>query len=117
MKSLNKIISRFISKYSPKLHFCLAYYHHRHKWPNLNKPTDLSELWIKRLLEGHINQYFYLADKFFVIILPLTCLFCFMVVLLSSSPSSIFIVNSISLSFLLKEIVLVVLLELLSSLY
>ena len=66
MKSLNKIISRFISKYSPKLHFCLAYYRRRHKWPNLNKPTDLSELWIKRLLEGHINQYFYLADKFLV---------------------------------------------------
>ena len=66
MESLNKFISRIVSKLSPRMHFCLAYYHHRHKWPNLNKPKDLSELWIKRLLDGRINQYYQLADKYLV---------------------------------------------------
>ena len=51
MESLNKIVSRIISKFFPRIHFCLAYYHHRHKWPNLTCPKDLSELWIKRLLD------------------------------------------------------------------
>ena len=66
MESINIIISRILSKYSPKLHFCLAYYHHRRKWPNLKEPKDLSELWIKRLLDGKINQYYKLADKYLV---------------------------------------------------
>lgn len=66
MKYLNKIISRIISKVSPRMHFCLAYYHHRHRWPNLKAPKDLSELWIKRLLDGEINQYYKLADKYLV---------------------------------------------------
>lgn len=66
MESLNKIVSRIISKFFPRIHFCLAYYHHRHKWPNLTCPKDLSELWIKRLLDGQVNQYYQLADKYLV---------------------------------------------------
>lgn len=64
MKTLNKCVSRIVSYISPKLHFSLAYFNHRHKWPNLKNPTDLSELWIKRLLNGTINQYYFLADKY-----------------------------------------------------
>lgn len=66
MESLNKIVSRIISKFFPRIHFCLAYYHHRHKWPNLTCPKDLSELWIKRLLDGQVNQYYQRADKYLV---------------------------------------------------
>ncbi len=64
MESLNKVLSRVISRLSPKIHFCLAYYHHRHRWPNLKSPKDLSELWIKRLLDGNINKFYILADKY-----------------------------------------------------
>lgn len=66
MESVNRIVSRIISRFSPKLHYCLAYYDHRHKWPNLDNPHDLSELWIKRLLDGTVNKYYFLADKYAV---------------------------------------------------
>lgn len=59
-------VPRFISKISPKLFFSLAYFHHRKKWPNLNEPTDLSELWIKRVLDGTNDKYYHLADKYSV---------------------------------------------------
>ncbi|MCR5850752.1 MAG: hypothetical protein K6G92_08590 [Bacteroidaceae bacterium] len=64
MKSVNKLITRIISIYSQKLYFQIAYFHHRKRLPNLKNPQDLSELWIKRLLEGKINYYYYLADKY-----------------------------------------------------
>lgn len=63
MESLNKFCSRIISSLSPKWHYRLAYYHHRGKFPNLNAPKDLSELWIRRLLDGKVNDYYKLADK------------------------------------------------------
>ena len=66
MERLNKKISRLVSAFSPKLHFYMAYYHHRHRWPNLIEPKDLSELWIRRLLDGGINHYYTLADKYLV---------------------------------------------------
>lgn len=66
MVSLNKYISRIISRFSPKTYFLLAYLHHRKRFPNLKSPKDLSELWIQKLLKGEINKYYYLADKYTV---------------------------------------------------
>ena len=68
MKLMNKngIIPRLVSKISPKLFFCIAYFHHRKKWPNFKNPQDLSELWIKRILDGTNDKYFRLADKYCV---------------------------------------------------
>lgn len=66
MTTINKQLSRIISSFSPKTYFQLAYFHHRKRLPNFESPQDLSELWIKRLLSGKINEYYYLADKYAV---------------------------------------------------
>lgn len=63
MVIVNKLLSRIISSVSPKMHYLLAYFHHRRRFPNLNNPQDLSELWIKRILDGKINEFYELADK------------------------------------------------------
>lgn len=64
MKVVNKLFSRLISRFSPRIYFQLAYLHHRHKLPNLDDPKDLSELWIRRVLDGTINNIYFLADKY-----------------------------------------------------
>ena len=66
MHSLNRFISRIISGLSQKTHFQMAYFHHRKRLPNLQSPQNLSELWIKLVLDGEINKYYYLADKYAV---------------------------------------------------
>lgn len=64
--SLKNFIARHLPVLSPRLFFTLAYYHNRGKFPNLRHPKDLSELWIKRILDGKINELSYLADKYAV---------------------------------------------------
>ena len=59
-------LARLFSSFSPRLFFTLAYFHNRGKLPNFKKPHDLSELWIKKILSGEINDYYYLADKYLV---------------------------------------------------
>ena len=59
-------LAHYIPKISPGLFFRLAYFHNRGRFPNLSKPKDLSEIWIKRVLDGKVNELFYLADKFAV---------------------------------------------------
>lgn len=49
-----------------KMSFVLSYLHNRHKLPNLRHPKDLSEIWIKRVLDGKIEDIAYLADKYAV---------------------------------------------------
>ncbi len=63
---MKHILARLLSKLSPRLFFTLAYFHNRGKLPNFKKPNDLSELWIKKILSGEINDYYYLADKYLV---------------------------------------------------
>lgn len=46
--------------------FWLSYVHNRHRLPNFKHPKDLSEIWIKRVLDGKINELAYLADKYAV---------------------------------------------------
>lgn len=61
---IKDILSKAISKYSPSLFFKLAYFHNRYKFPNLNNPHDLSEIWIKKVLNGDNLKNFILADKY-----------------------------------------------------
>lgn len=49
-----------------KMSFVISYLHNRHKLPNLRHPKDLSEIWIKRVLDGKITDLAYLADKYAV---------------------------------------------------
>lgn len=52
----------FITK-DGKLSFWLSYVHNRHRLPNFDNPKDLSEIWIKYVLDGKVNDLYYLADK------------------------------------------------------
>lgn len=61
---IKDLASRLISKCSPALFFKIAYIHNRHKFPNLNNPNDLSELWIRKVLRGDNLRDFILADKY-----------------------------------------------------
>lgn len=47
-----------------KLSFVISYLHNRYRFPNLRNPKDLSEIWIKRVLDGKVNELSYLADKY-----------------------------------------------------
>lgn len=49
-----------------KMELCLSYLHNRHRWPDLKNPHDLSEIWIKRILDGKVNENYWLADKYAV---------------------------------------------------
>lgn len=46
--------------------FIVSYFHNRHCFPNLRHPKDLSEIWIKHVLDGKVNELSYLADKYAV---------------------------------------------------
>ena len=49
-----------------KASFVLSYLHNRGRFPNLKHPKDLSEVWIKKVLDGEVNKMYYLADKYAV---------------------------------------------------
>lgn len=46
--------------------FILSYFHNRGRLPNLRHPKDLSEIWIKYVLDGKVNEMASLADKYAV---------------------------------------------------
>lgn len=57
-------LARFISRYSPTVFFKIAYLHNRRKLPNFKNPKDLSEIWIKKTLQGDNIRNYTLADKY-----------------------------------------------------
>lgn len=61
---INGFIASKLATLSPKFVLNLAYFHHRGKFPNLKNPSNLSEIWISKLLGGEFNKYFFLADKY-----------------------------------------------------
>ena len=62
---IKKFILRILGKNSNgKLSFVLSYIHNRYKMPNLSSPKDLSEILIKRVLDGEVDKIYYLADKY-----------------------------------------------------
>ncbi len=65
---LKRIILSFIGRNSSngKLSFVVSYLHNRYRFPNLKHPKDLSEIWIKRVLDGKVNEISSLADKYVV---------------------------------------------------
>lgn len=64
--NLKRKILKFVGSNSTngRLTFVLSYFHNRKKLPNLNNPKDLSEILIKRVLDGKVNELYYLADKY-----------------------------------------------------
>ena len=62
---IKKNILRFFNLNSSngKAQFVISYIHNRRRLPNFQNPKDLSEIWIKRVLDGKINELSYLADK------------------------------------------------------
>lgn len=64
--TIKQRFSHLVGKLSPRLFFSIAYFHNRGRWPNLNKPSDISEIAIKRVLDGKIDELSYLADKYAV---------------------------------------------------
>lgn len=67
MNFKNSILS-FLGKHSKngKAAFIISYLHNHGHLPNLRTPKDLSEIWIKRVLDGKVNEIAYLADKYAV---------------------------------------------------
>lgn len=61
---IKSIISHLISKMSPKMFFAIAYIHNRKKIPNFKHPHDISEIWIKYILDGKPKDNYWLADKY-----------------------------------------------------
>ena len=65
---IKQLISNLLGKASRngRLSFYISYVHNRHRLPNFNHPRDLSEIWIKRVLDGEVNNIANLADKYAV---------------------------------------------------
>ena len=68
LSSIKPAILSFLGKHSTngKWSFMLSYFHNRGRLPHLNNPKDLSEIWIKRVLDGKVNEWASLADKYAV---------------------------------------------------
>lgn len=62
--SIKTLIATRVSNICPELFFNIAYLHNRGKFPNLKSPKDLSEIWIKKIINGEIDKIYYLADKY-----------------------------------------------------
>lgn len=64
MLGLELINMYVLGKFFPTLAFKMSYLHHRHKFPDLKNPKDLSEIWYKKTKDGYYLKHFELADKF-----------------------------------------------------
>lgn len=62
--NLKSFFVRYISKLSPRLYFIIAYVHNRGRFPHFKNPRDLSEIWVKEVLDGKFDSVYYLADKY-----------------------------------------------------
>ena len=63
---IKRMILDFLGRHSKngKAAFELSYLHNRGRLPDLKHPQNLSEIWIKKVLDGEVNRIFYLADKY-----------------------------------------------------
>ena len=57
-------VAYIVSKLSPKFFFIIAYVHNRKRVPHFKHPRDLSEIWIKSILDGKPREMYWLADKY-----------------------------------------------------
>lgn len=64
--NIKNMIARFAGHISPRLFFNIAYYHNRKCLPRLSQPRDISEILIKRVLDGEVAKSYFLADKYLV---------------------------------------------------
>lgn len=61
---MKQVIVHFVSKFSISLFFTIAYIHNRKRVPHFKHPRDLSEIWIKYILDGKPKKNYWLADKY-----------------------------------------------------
>ena len=61
-----KILNLLGKSKNGKISFLISYLHNRGCLPNLKQPKNLSEIWIKKVLDGEYNSIYYLADKYAV---------------------------------------------------
>ncbi len=66
MSRLKSYLANRVANISQPMFFRIAYFHNRGHFLNLKKPKDISEIWIKKLLDGEFNSISYLADKYAV---------------------------------------------------
>ena len=66
--SIKSIVLNFLGSHTKggRGAFVLSYLHNRGRLPNLHHPKDLSEIWIKYVLDGKVNEISHLADKYAV---------------------------------------------------
>lgn len=62
--TVKKFLLDVIGSISPRFAFMLAYYSKRRRFPDISYPKDMSEILISKVLDGSINQYSHLADKY-----------------------------------------------------
>lgn len=62
--TVKTFISSALSHISPRSYMALSYLYNRRRIPNFNRPRDLSEKLIKSILNGDMEKYADLADKF-----------------------------------------------------
>lgn len=60
---LAKFLTRITQFISPSLHYSLAYFRQRGRFPNLRNPKNITEIIGVQMLSGEINQYAEYADK------------------------------------------------------
>ena len=63
---IKSLISGMVSRYSPSLFFSLSYFHNRRRLLHLRHPRDISEIWIRKLLDDEFCKIAYLAHKYAV---------------------------------------------------
>lgn len=63
---IKSVISRVVSRHFPSLFFRLSYFHNRRRFLHLRHPRNISEIWIRKLLDGEFCKCAYLADKYAV---------------------------------------------------
>lgn len=64
--ALKSFLAKRFAKISSELFFKIAYFHNRRRFLNLSHPRDISEILIKQVIDGTVNQTYYLADKYLV---------------------------------------------------
>ena len=62
--NIKAFLAQLVSKMSPDVFFSIAYIHNRKRLPNFKHPRDLSEIWVKYILDGKPREMYWLADKY-----------------------------------------------------
>lgn len=59
----DRILFLFTKLFGRRVMYTIRYVHNRHRWPHFNKPRDLSEILISRILQKDFVKYAQFVDK------------------------------------------------------